>query len=153
MFISIFILALSRQEAHIFHECVNTFPLSCLSDLSLYRAILKLLFGATYFSNRSQYTDNVFDSVLERSHVLDISIPSSPDQSRRYFTFTVSVFSASGPSNMSWHKALNLFSACGASVDVQFIVGGGNAAISAMFGYNYSMFFICVWYNVCMSLT
>ena len=115
-------------------------PLSCLSDLSLYRAILKLLFGATYFSNRSQYTDHVFGSVLDMSHVLDISIPSSPDQSRRYFTFTVSVFSASGPSNMSWHKALNLFSACGASVDAQFIVDGGNAAIPAMFGYNCSLF-------------
>ena len=41
---------------------------------------------------------------------------------------------------MSWHKALNLFSACGASVDAQFIVGEGNAAISAMFCYNCSMF-------------
>ena len=27
MFISIFILALSRQEAHICHECVDTFPI------------------------------------------------------------------------------------------------------------------------------
>ena len=72
--------------------------------------------------------------------MLDISIPSSPDQSRRYFTCTVSVFSANGPSNMSWHKALNFVSAYGASVDAQFIVGGGNAAISAMFGYNCSLF-------------
>ena len=39
---------------------------------------------------------------------------------------------------------MNLCSVCGASVDVQFIVGGGNAAISAMFGYNYSMFFLSV---------
>ena len=74
--------------------------------------------------------------------MLDISIPSSPDQSRRYFTFTVSVFSASGPSNTSWHKA---------SVDAQFIVGGGNAAISVMFDYNCSMFLFV--FDVCMSLS
>ena len=115
-------------------------PLSYLSDLSLYRTILKLLFGPTYLSNHSQYTDNVFDSVLDRSQVLAISFSSSPDQSRRYFAFTIFVFSASGPSNMNWRKALHLCSACGASVDPQFIVGGDKATTSAMFGYDCSMF-------------
>ena len=41
---------------------------------------------------------------------------------------------------MSWHKTFNLFSACGASVDAQLIVGGDNSAISAMFDYNCLMF-------------
>ena len=42
-------------------------PLSCFIYLNFNLAILKLLFGATYFPNRSQYTDNVFDSLSDKS--------------------------------------------------------------------------------------
>ena len=69
-------------------------PLSCFIDLNLNLAILKLLFGATYFPNRSQYTDNVFDLVSDKSQVLETSMPSSPDHRSKYFTLTASVFSA-----------------------------------------------------------
>ena len=107
-------------------------PLSCFIDLNLNLAILKLLFGATYFSNRSQYTDNVFYSMSDKSQVLETSMPSSPDHKSKYFTLKASVFSARGPSNMSWHIVLNFLNACGTSVDTQFIVGADNPAISAM---------------------
>ena len=53
------------------------------------------------------------------------------DESPYLAGMIVAVFSVSGSSNMSWHKALNLFIACGASVDAQFIVGrGGNACLA-----------------------
>ena len=109
-------------------------PLSCFIDLNLNLAIiLKLLFGATYFPNRSQYTDHVFDSVSDKSQVLETSMPSSsPDHKSKYFTLTTSVFSARGPSNMSWHIVLNFLNACATSVDAQFIVDADNPAISAM---------------------
>ena len=52
----------------------------------------KVLFGATYFPNRSQYTDNVFYSMSDKSQMLDTSMPSSPDHKSKYFTLTASVF-------------------------------------------------------------
>ena len=64
--------------------------LSCFIDLNLNLAILKLLFGATYFSNRSHYADNVFDSMSDKSQVLETSMPSSPDHKSKYFTLTAS---------------------------------------------------------------
>ena len=62
--------------------------LSCFIDLNLIVALLKLVFGARYFLNRSQYTDNVFDSGSDWSQVLETPMYSSLDHRSRYFTIT-----------------------------------------------------------------
>ena len=58
-------------------------PGSCFRVQSLYRASLKLLNGATYPADYSQYLLSFFHVSADSDHVDSSLIPSSPDQIRR----------------------------------------------------------------------
>ena len=116
MFIGICIFTFSCQNTYCFHIPINTFPIVLFHRSQFESSNSEVAFWATNFPNRSQYTDNVFDSVSDKSQVLETPMPPSPDHKSKYFTLTPILFPARGPSNMSWHIVLNFLNACGTSV-------------------------------------
>ena len=65
-FVSVYLHSRAKMRT-VFIYASTLSQLSCFIDLSFNLAILMLLLWTTYFQNRSQYTENAFDSVSDRS--------------------------------------------------------------------------------------